>query len=185
MPSGAIDIVSLCLERFLQSRVFKRSSHGAGEFAGFDEPRLAEILMFVAVKHAGGAARYVNGDWSEVGMILPLVDRYVRTAGWSAGVMNSFLDLCERAKQTYPAETLGDQILAVVADETQRLRGWSGTFLAARVAGLVQFIADRETPMPTGLAQKLLRILDLLVDMGDRRSAALQLSESFREVTLK
>ena len=99
--------------------------------------------------------------------------------------MNSFLDLCERAKQTYPAETFADQVLAIVADETQRLRGWGGTVLAARIAGLVQSIADRETPMPTRLAQKLLRILDLLVDMGDRRSAALQLSESFREVTLK
>jgi hypothetical protein len=36
--------------------------------------------------------------------------------------------------------------------------------------------------MPLEPGQKLLRILDLLVDMGDRRSAALQLSESFREI---
>jgi hypothetical protein len=42
----------------------------------------------------------------------------------------------------------------------------------------------RPTPMPLALGQKLLRILDLLVDMGDRRSAALQLSESFREIKI-
>jgi hypothetical protein len=36
--------------------------------------------------------------------------------------------------------------------------------------------------MSLPLAQKFLRILDLLVDMGDRRSAALQLGEAFREV---
>jgi hypothetical protein len=36
--------------------------------------------------------------------------------------------------------------------------------------------------MSPPLAQKFLRILDLLVDMGDRRSAALQLGEAFREV---
>jgi hypothetical protein len=39
--------------------------------------------------------------------------------------------------------------------------------------------------MPVALAQKFLRILDMLVDMGDRRSAALQLSEAFREVRLR
>ncbi|MGJ3262396.1 MAG: hypothetical protein ACFE0R_04090 [Salinarimonas sp.] len=54
--------------------------------------------------------------------------------------------------------------------------------IPARIAGLVQHLADRETPMPPALAQTLLRILDLLVDMGDRRSAALQASEAFREV---
>ena len=36
--------------------------------------------------------------------------------------------------------------------------------------------------MVSTLAQKFLRVLDLLVDMGDRRSAALQLSETFREI---
>ena len=46
----------------------------------------------------------------------------------------------------------------------------------------VQYFADRETPMVSTLAQKFLRVLDLLVDMGDRRSAALQLSETFREI---
>lgn len=34
------------------------------------------------------------------------------------------------------------------------------------------------------LALKLLQILDLLVDLGDRRSAALQQGEIFREIQL-
>jgi hypothetical protein len=49
---------------------------------------------------------------------------------------------------------------------------------------LVQRFANRDAPMALALAQKFLRILDLLVDMGDRRSAALQLSEAFREIRL-
>ena len=52
----------------------------------------------------------------------------------------------------------------------------------ARIAGLVQQIASRESPMSIELAQRFLRILDVLVDMGDRRSAALQSSDSFREI---
>lgn len=180
----AVDILQLCLQRFLESPNLQRDSYRAGELSGFDEPRLAQSLMFVEVERAMGAARFVNGDWSEIGLILPLVDRFVRAAGWSASVMTEFLTLCERAKSTYPAEMFADQILAVIGDGTDPLPGWHGTFIPARTSGLVQSLADRDTPMPLGLGQKLLRILDLLVDMGDRRSAALQLSEPFREIKI-
>jgi hypothetical protein len=86
--------------------------------------------------------------------------------GWVSTVMWHFLRLCERAKEIYTAERFADHVLP------------------ARIAGLVQYLADRETPTPLELGQKLLRILDLLIDMGDRRSAALQLGESFREIQI-
>jgi hypothetical protein len=38
--------------------------------------------------------------------------------------------------------------------------------------------------MALALAQKLLRILDMLVDVGDRPTATHQLGEAFREVSL-
>jgi hypothetical protein len=44
--------------------------------------------------------------------------------------------------------------------------------------------ADLQHPLPVALARKLLQVLDVLVDLGDRRSAALQQSESFRGVRL-
>ena len=81
-----------------------------------------------------------------------------------------------------PAEAFADQILAIIDDKAGELKGWHGTFIPARIAGLVQHFADHDPPMSLPLAQKFLRILDLLVDMGDRRSAALQLGEAFREV---
>jgi len=184
VSDGAVEVIGLCLDRLLKSPAFERSSYNAGEFYGFDEPRLVQTLMFVSVENAGGAARYVNGNWSEIGMILPLVDRFVRAGGWAARVMSHFLTLCERAKSTYPGEAFADQILAVIGDCSVPLKGWSGTLIPARIAGLVQFLADRDTPMSRTLGQKLLRVLDLLVDMGDRRSAALQLSETFREIKI-
>jgi hypothetical protein len=70
----------------------------------------------------------------------------------------------------------------VVGDGSQQLKGWQHFSIPTRIAGLVQDFADRDAPMPLHLAQKFLRILDLLVDMGDRRSAALQLGEAFREI---
>jgi hypothetical protein len=184
VPNEAVEIIRLCLERLLQSPAFKRDSYYAGEFHGFDQPRLVEILMFVSVEHAGGAARFVNGDWSEIELILPLVDRYIRAGGWAGGVMGHFLTLCERAKAAYPAEVFADQILAVLGADAQPVKGWNGTLIPARIAGLVQFFADRDTPIRHTLGQKLLRILDYLVDMGDRRSAALQQSEDFREIRM-
>jgi hypothetical protein len=96
--------------------------------------------------------------------------------------MGPFLTLCERAKATYPAKVFADQILAVIGDGAEQLKRWQHLSIPARIAGLVQHFADRDAPMPLHLAQKFLRTLDLLVDMGDRRSAALQLGEAFREI---
>jgi hypothetical protein len=184
MPSDAINLLQLCIDRFLAAPVFKRSSYRSGEFSGMHEPDLARSLMFISVETARGAARYVNGDWSGIGTIMPIIDRFVRAAGWSPSVMGNFLTLCERAKTEYPAENFADQILSIVADAPESLKGWRGTTLPARIAGLVQHLANRETPMPQILGEKLLRILDIQVDMGDRRSAALQQSENFREIKI-
>jgi hypothetical protein len=184
VPVDAVEMLTLCLDRLLQASAFKRDAYRSGEFSGFDQPKLVRTLMFVSVERADLAARYVNGDWSEISRILPLIDRFVRSGGWAASVMNPFLTLCERAKANYPAEAFADQVFAIIGDGPENLKGWHGTFLPARIAELVQYFAHRDTPMTLALAQKFLRILDMLVDMGDRRSAALQLGEAFREIRL-
>jgi hypothetical protein len=97
--AGAVEVLRLCLERLLKSPSFKRGSYRGGEFYGFGEPRLLESLMFVSIEHAPLAARFVNGNWSEIKLILPIVDRFVRAGGWSATVMSHFLTLCERSKE--------------------------------------------------------------------------------------
>lgn len=184
VPVDAVETLNLCLGRFLQASAFKRDVYRSGKFSGFDQPALVRTLMFVSVEYANLAARYVNGNWSEISLILPLIDRFVRAGGWTASVMDPFLTLCERAKANYPAEAFADQVLAIIGDGPDKLKGWHGTFIPARIAELVQHFAHREAPMQLALAQKFLRILDMLVDMGDRRSAALQLGEAFREICL-
>lgn len=184
VPADAVATLDLCLGRLLQDSAFKRDTYRSGEFSGFHQPELVRTLMFVSVEHAGLAARYVNGDWSEISRILPLIDRFVRAGGWAASVMDSFLTLCERARANYPAEAFADQVLVILGDGPDNLKGWHGTIIPARIAELVQHFAHRDAPMTLALAQKFLRILDMLVDMGDRRSAALQLGEAFREIRL-
>ncbi len=184
VPADAVATLDLCLGRFLQDSAFKRDAYRSGELTGFDQPRLVNTLMFVSVERADMAARYANGDWSEISHILPLIDRFVRAGGWAASVMDPFLTLCERARANYPAEAFADQLLSIIGDGPNNLKSWHGTFIPARIAELVQHFTHRDTPMKLALAQKFLRILDMLVDMGDRRSAALQLSEAFREICL-
>lgn len=184
VPADAVATLDLCLGRLLQASAFKREAYRSGKFSGFDQPELVRTLMFVAVEHASLAARYVNGDWSEISHIRPLIDRFVRAGGWAASVMGPFLTLCERARTNYPAEAFADQVLAIIGDGPNNLKGWHGTFIPARIAELVQHFSHRDAPMELALAQKYLRILDMLVDMGDRRSAALQLGEAFREIRL-
>lgn len=184
VPADAVAMLDLCLRRLLQDSAFNREAYRSGEFSGSDQPELVRTLMFVSVERADLAARYVNGDWSEISRILPLIDRFIRAGGWAASVMDPFLTLCERARANYPAEAFADQVLAIIGDGPDNLKGWHGTFISARIAELVQHFAHRDAPMALALAQKFLRILDLLVDMGDRRSAALQLGEAFREVRL-
>jgi hypothetical protein len=185
VPADSVATLDLCLGRLLESSSFRRAAYRSGEFSGFDQPELVRTLMFVSVERADLAARYVNGNWSEIGLILPLIDRFVRAGGWAAAVMDPFLTLCERAIANYPADAFADQVLSIIADGPDNLKGWRGTFIPARIAELVQHLAHRDAPMMLALAQKFLRILDMLVDMGDRRSAALQLGEAFREVRLR
>lgn len=184
VPVDAVAMLDLCLGRLLQDSAFERDDYRSGEFYGFDQPRLVRVLMFVSVERADLAARYVNGDWSEISRILPLIDRFVRAGGWAASVMGPYLTLCERARASYPAEAFADQVLAIIGDGPDNLKGWHGTFIPARIADLVQHFAHRDAPMALALSQKFLRILDMLVDMGDRHSAALQLSAAFREIRL-
>lgn len=184
VPVDAVAMLDLCLGRLLQDSVFERNAYRSGEFYGFDQPKLVRVLMFVSVERADLAVRYVNGDWSEISRIFPLIDRFVRAGGWAASVMGPFLTLCERARTSYPAEAFADQVLTIIGDGYDNLKRWHGTFIPARIAELVQHFARRDAPMTLALAQKFLRILDILVDMGDRRSAALQLSEAFREIRL-
>lgn len=183
MDPGVLGILDTILVRVLEHRDFRRSGYSDGSISGFDMPELIKVFLCVAIDGANGATRFANGRWDDLPQVLPLVDKLVRKGGWIPYVATQFTTLCERAGAAYPAEAFADQILAQLVDG--RLpEGWRATGIPAAVAGLVQAHADRPQPLPAELARKLLHILDALVDLGDRRSAALQQMEAFRGVRL-
>ncbi len=164
--------------------VFDPDGYRAGEVRGHDMPELIRALLFVSVEKAAGAARFVNGDWSEINMIMPLVTRLMAATGWAPYIMQHFLTLCERAGGSYPLDAFAVQANAALASVGNAKGGWAGTTLPARMAGIVQRMADNNYPLRAEQATELLKRLDTLIDLGDRRSAALEQAEAFRGVQM-
>jgi len=183
MSDGVLEQLRMVLERTLEHRDLRRSRYNDGRISGFDLPELIKSLLFVSVAHAPRASRFANGQWDELDRVMPLADHMVRSAGWNPYVARQWVTLCERAGPAYPAEVFADQILAQLSGGHLPAI-WKTTSVPASIAALVQAHADRLHPLSAPLARKLLTVLDALVDLGDRRSAALQQSESFRGVRL-
>jgi len=178
-----LTLLDVSLDRMLQHGDLHRTGYRAGEIYGFDLPDMIKAFLFVLIDGAGGAARFANGEWGDLPKVMPIVEKMVRNAGWVPFVAQQFVTLCERSGENFPADRFAALMLAQI-DNGQLPNGWKGTTIPAGVAGLVQEQADRNHPLSAPLARDLLYVLDALVDLGDRRSAALQQSEAFRGVVL-
>lgn len=183
IPENTFPLLDDCIERVIRDRTFRPSGHRAGEVHGYDMPKLIDALLFVNVeKKCDGAARFANGDWSSIAIIMPQVTKLVSATGWSTYVMGKFLTLCERAGDAYPLDDFIMQSSAVLNSIANAKGAWIGTSLPARTAAIIQRLADANYPLTLDQARGLLNLLDALIDLGDRRSAALEQTEAFRRI---
>jgi hypothetical protein len=144
--------------------------------------RIVQSLLFVSVERADLAARFANGNWSEIPSVLPLVDKFLNEVANTTTVVYAFLTLCERAFDSYPTERFISQLPLVLYRQTGIPLGWRGSSIPNRLASLIQRFAERSQPLASDMARTMLQALDSLVDMGDRRAAAIQTSEIFKNV---
>jgi hypothetical protein len=158
----SIALLKLCLGRVLKDRAWRSARHDEGQLYGFDLPQIVRLFLFISIEFAGGAARFANGDWREVEAILPIVDPFVREVGDIPDVMSAFLTLCERAIEHYPAAAFVEHVTVVLNQRERTPVGWRDTTIPGRVAGLVHAFGERSQPLPTQLAQAMLRVLDRL-----------------------
>lgn len=180
VPNNALEILTLCLDRFLKAKCFDKNSYRAGEISGWMLPYITKSLMFVSIEeNIPSSKRFVNNDWSEIDLILPIVDKYIKTAGWVKDVIFLHLNLCKKAGINYPSSVFADQILALILQD-QDLR-WDEQ-IHSSISNVIQNYVDNEKNMPANLRANFLRIIDWLIDKGDRRSSALQQSEFFRNI---
>ena len=89
-----------------------------------DMPQLIKALLLGPVEHAPGASRFINGDWSQIDIMVPIIGRLVSAIGWSTFVMQNFLTLCERAGLAYPLDKFGSQVEAVTASLSNAQGSW-------------------------------------------------------------
>ncbi len=184
IPANTFDLLNDCVDRVVRDPCFEPKRYRAGEVYGYDLPKLIKALLFVPIdKDAPGATRFANGDWSQISMIMPIVAKLITATGWSTYVMQHYLTLCERAGLEYPLAEFADQANAILDSLSDNAKvNWSGTMLLARTAATVQRLADANFPLDTDNARKLLKVLDSLIDMGDRRSVTLEQAEAFRGI---
>ncbi|WP_199200455.1 ATP-binding protein [Alkalicaulis satelles] len=180
-----IEYLSLCLDRLLQRADLDQArSWARGDVSGFEMPYLIKDYLFVSVLDAPAAARFANGDWQDVELITPFAEKLIKRAGWMPFVAAQFILMSERARDHLSTGWFADRVLEILCFDKIDLLSFQEHMIPARIATLVQYFADRSPTLPLSEAGKLLRILDTLVDLGDRRSATLQLSPAFRNITL-
>jgi hypothetical protein len=90
--------------------------------------------------------------------------------------------VCERAGIAYPLDAFTTQANAVLGSIAYAKGSWAGTTLPPRTEATVQRLADANFPLRANQAQELLKVLDALIGLGDRRSTALEQTEAFRRV---
>jgi hypothetical protein len=182
LPSVPLALLQLVVPRLLSHGQWERSKWNDGALYDAELSQIVQAMFFVQVDKALGAARFANGNWSDVSCVLPLIEPILEAQGQNPTVTRAFLTLCERAFECYPEERFVAQLPMILGRKEGMPLGWRGTSLPARLAALIQRFSERKLPLPMEIARTLLRALDALVDMGDRRAAAIQTSEVFKDV---
>jgi hypothetical protein len=182
LSRAPLALLERIVPRIVSSDSWRRAEWHDGSLNDPELSQMIRSLFFVAVEKAMGAARFANGDWRDVAAVLPLTDPILAAHGESPTVVSAFATRCERAFEAYPIDRFVPQLPMILGRTDGLPAGWRQFTLAARLAGLIQRFSERTQPLPPELARGLLSALDALVDMGDRRAAAVQTSEVFKDV---
>jgi hypothetical protein len=181
IPQTALELLSVVAQRVLTYQDWHYAGHGGHSEQDFVD--IVKHLFFADLGYAGGAVRFANRDWTEVEAVIPVFEPILRAHGSVTFVARAWMNLCESSFEHYPVQHFVDNLEYLLVGEGPP-PGWRNTQLPGRLSGLIQRFSERQQPMPLAMARKLLRALDRLVDMGDRRAAAVQLSEVFRSVRI-
>lgn len=182
LPERPLTILKSIVPRLLLHRSWRDLARHGVSTSEIDLVETVRVLFFISVDDAMGAARFANRDWRDVEVIYPLIEPFLETHGRIPTVTSAFLTLCERAIQNYPVERFVQHLHMVLPRSEVLPAGWRATTMVARLSGLIQQFSQKTQPLPPSTARELLVALDVLVDLGDRRAAAIQASEVFKDI---
>lgn len=178
IPEVALHLLSTITERVLQQKGWQYTD-GIGRDS-LEFTTIVQNLFFSKMFTANLAARFANGDWSDVAMIMPVFEPILKARGATKLVATAWVTLLESSFEHYPIEHFVENVKYLFETEGQN-SSWKHTLLPARMSALIQQFSERA---PSNMQQGLLKALDKLVDMGDRRAATVQMSEVFRSVRI-
>jgi ATPase family associated with various cellular activities (AAA) len=178
----AVGLLKSCVHRLMTFKDWHYAREAEGQMYDSHLSQIIRSICFVRIEHAKLAVRFANGNWQDIALLLPVFDPMIKTVGDIPPVTYAFLTLYERAIDHYPMHNFIEQVQTLLTLQKGTPAGWHGTALMSRLATLVQLFAEKNLPLEPSTAQAMLAILDRLVDMGNRRAAALQGSDSFRAV---
>lgn len=182
LPDRPLAVLQAIVPRLLSHRSWRHLARHGVATSDADLVEIVRTLFFVSVDGAMGAARFANRDWRDIEVTFPLIEPVLEAHGRIPSVTSAFLTLCERAIDAYPVERFVRHLHLVLPGTEGLPAGWRGTTMVARLSGLVQQFSQKTQPLPLQTARDLLAALDVLVDRGDRRAAAIQTSEEFKDI---
>ncbi len=183
-PTRPLAVLQATVPRLLLHRSWRHLARHGVSTSDTDLVEMVRTLFFVSVDSAMGAKRFANHNWRDVEVIFPLIEPFLEAHGRIPTVATAFLTLCERAIETYPVERFVQHLHMVLPRAEVLPAGWRATTIVARLSSLIQQFSQKTQPLPLLTARELLVALDVLVDRGDRRAAAIQTSEVFKDVRI-
>lgn len=179
VPSGIFDVFIDIFEAVADHPDWKRPEWREDYGLPDQLHKLVRIAMGANWdRPAMGAARFANNEWSDAGLLDPLIDWMLQRFGHLPQVMQAFLLHVERSFENRNSEFLASRLGGIAPAVWQSRGFWSGR-RTAQLAGLLQSFAERDTPLKPDVHMQFLEILDHLIELGDRRAAALQISSLF------
>ncbi|MEP1574732.1 NACHT domain-containing protein [Roseibium album] len=179
VPTGIVDVFLDIFEAVVDDPDWKRPEWR--DDYGLPDRLLDLVRVAMGAnwdRPAIGAARFANNDWSDAKLLDPLIDWMLQRFGHLPQVMQAFLLHVERSFDHRSSEFIASRLRVIVPAVWQSRGFWSGR-RTAQLAGLLQSFAERDAPLQPDVHVQFLDILDHLVELGDRRAAALQVSSLF------
>jgi hypothetical protein len=127
---------------------------------------------------AGGTKRFANNDWSELPTVMPLIQDTLAGFGDIAWVIDEWLTLVERSLESYDPQHFLSQTEEAIS---RAQKSWRDTTICAKISSVLQLFIDRKLIRTREDSQRVLAILDYLINQGDRRAAAIQTDQVFRQ----
>lgn len=184
-PVSIIAHLQLLLPRILALRFFRHRERSMGDLSSTETSRIVRVLFLIDMdnmENAAQPARFGNGDWTDIERVFPLLEPLLGTFGTIGTVTEGFLSVVEHSLANYPLQRFADHLDLIFSQAHDFPLAWRGSLIPGRLAALIQRFSETHHPLAQGIAHRFLRILDALVDMGDRRAAAIQTSEIFKDV---